>query len=246
MLSIDADHDRERDGGRGRGWLGRCGRTLVQLVGSPNSSFREVEEPVAHARVLVFLSTLRLPLWIAAIAWATGVWLFDAGPHELARPSVIGEIVGAQFADVLRLWLLLLVPIGLPLLYFFGGVLAHSGMALTGGARRSIGATMRAFGLALAPALLVVGLLDLLVIGAGVEPEIWIVGVSVGVISTLLLSTVALARTHTTSLVRGFLVALLPVAFFASVCLGRGLLEFYRLPFQAAPEIEHYAPYPIE
>jgi hypothetical protein len=63
---------------------------------------------------------------------------------------------------------------------------------------------------------------------------------------SLVLSAVALARTHSTSLVRGLLVALLPIALFASVMFGRGLLEFYRLPFMPAPPIDNYAPYPIE
>jgi hypothetical protein len=229
----------------GKGWLGRCARTLVQLIVSPSASFRVVEEPVSHARILGFLATLRLPLWILALGCAVTWWWFVA-PTELKRPSVIGEIIGAHFADVLRIWLLLLVPIGLPMLYFFGGILAHIGMALTGGARRSIGATMRAVGLALAPSLVLVGLLDLLVVALDVSPEIWFRIVVVAGLFAAALLAVALARTHSTSLVRGFLVAWLPVAFFLALTAGRGLLEYYRLPFMPAPPIESYAPYPIE
>jgi len=229
----------------GKGWLWRCARTLVQLIVSPSASFRVVEEPVSHARILGFLATLRLPLWGLALAWAAIDWSF-ATIGELKRPSVIGEIVGAQFADVLRVWLLLLVPIGLPTLYFFGGILAHIAMALTGGARRSIGATMRAVGLALAPSLLLVGVLDLLVVALDVSPEIWIGIVAAAGLFAVVLLAVALARTHSTSLIRGFLVAGLPVAFFLGITVGRGLLEYYRLPFMAAPPIESYAPYPIE
>ena len=229
----------------GGNWLGRCVRSLKQLVLSPDISFRMVDEPVAHARVLKFLATLRLPLWLIAINWAGLNWSLDK-PGPLRRPSVIGEMVGAQFADVLRLWLLQMVPIGLPMLYFFGGMLGHIGVALTGGARRSIGASMRAFGLALAPSLLLVGVLDVLVIGLKVEPEIWFgVLVLAGLIGLVLLS-VAMARTHATTLGRGFVVALLPLALFLAVSAGRGLLEYYRLPFMPPPPIDSYAPYPIQ
>src|SRR5262245_38116193 len=35
-------------------WLGRCIRTLAQLIVRPGASFRVVDEPVDHARVLGF------------------------------------------------------------------------------------------------------------------------------------------------------------------------------------------------
>ena len=229
----------------GKGWLGRCARTLAQLLTSPSASFRIVEEPVSHARVLAFLATLRLPLWGVGLLWAGIEWA-TSGPGELKRASVLGELMGAQFADVLRIWLLLLVPIGLPMLYFFGGILAHSAMALTGGARRSIGATMRAVGLALAPSLVLVGVLDLLVVALGVPPEVWIGFVAVAGLLAIGLLAIALARTHATSVVRGLLVAVVPVAFFLAITAGRGLLEYYRLPFMPAPPVDSYAPFPIE
>jgi hypothetical protein len=229
----------------GKGWLGRCAKTLVQLIVSPSACFRVVEEPVSHARILGFLATLRLPLWGLALSWSFVDWWLLTAP-ELKRPSVLGELIGAQFADVLRIWLLLLVPIGLPMLYFFGGILAHMAMALTGGARRSIGATMRAFGLALAPSLVLVGLLDVLVVAVEVPPEVWIAILGVAGLLAVALLAVALARTHSTSLIRGLLVAGLPVAFFFALTAGRGLLEYYRLPFMEAPPIDNYAPYPIE
>jgi hypothetical protein len=231
----------------GQAWLSRCARTLAQLLVSPSACFRVVEEPVSHARILAFLATVRLPLWAVALIWAAIDWsTTEPGMGGLVRPSVIGEVIGAQFADVLRLWLLLLVPIGLPMLYFFGGILAHSAMALTGGARRSIGATMRAFGLALAPSLVLVGLLDLLVVGLSVSPEIWLGFVAVAGLSAIGLLAVALARTHSTTVVRGLLVALVPVLFFLALTSGRGLLEHVRLPFMEATPIDSYAPYPIE
>jgi hypothetical protein len=233
----------------GKGWLGRCAKTMVQLIVSPGASFRVVEEPVSHARVLAFLATIRLPLWLVALGWAGFEWLTLQGPPgPLRRPSYVGLLMrDAQFADVLRLWLLLLVPIGLPMLYFFGGILGHMGMALTGGARRSIGATMRAVGLALAPSLLLVGIADLLAVGLDVSPEIWVGVVALAALCAVVFCAVALARTHSTSLVRGLLVAVLPVAFFTAVTFGRGLLEHPRLPFMPLPPLDDsYAPYPIE
>ena len=213
---------------------------------SPSASFRVVDEPVAHARVLGFLATLRLPMWLLTLTWAAVAWLTAQGPGPLKRPSVIGEIIGAYFADVLRLWLLLLVPLGLPMLYFFGGILGHTAMALTGGARRSIGASMRAVGLALAPSLLLVGICDFLVVALGVDPEIWFVVIDVAALIGFVLVAIALARTHATGLIRGMLVAVLPLVLFVGVTAGRGMLEYYRLPFMPAPPIEHYAPYPIQ
>jgi hypothetical protein len=239
-LPIEAD----RDGG----WLRRTGKTLVQLLSSPNASFRAVEEPVSHARVLLFLATLRLPLWLLTVTWmAAEAWLTRDEIGPMRYPSVIGELLGAQFADVLRLWLLLMIPLGLPLLYFFGGILAHAAMAMTGGARRSIGASMRAFGLAIAPALLVVGVLDFAVIVLDATPENWAGTAAFAGLLSFTLIAIALARTHSTSLLRGLLVALLPAALFVAALTGRGLLETNRYPFMAAPELpDSYIPYPIE
>lgn len=231
----------------GKGWLARCAKTLIQLIISPSASFREVEEPISHARILAFLATLRLPPWLLALCWTGYEWVTQEGPGPLRRPNVIGVFIqDAQFADVLRLWLLLLVPLGLPVLYFFVGILTHMSMALTGGARRSIGATMRAAGLALAPSLFVVGILDLCVIGYGVAPETWLVAVVVAAVFADGLLTIAIARTHSTWVFRGLLVTTLPLALFVAVMAGRGLLEYERLPFMDPPRIDSYAPYPIE
>lgn len=238
-LPIESDLERR--------WLGRCLRTLFQLSTRPGASFRVVEEPVAHRRVLAFLASLRLPLWALAVGWLAVDWLLSIGePTPLSLPSVLAPQLGAQFVMVLRLWLLLLVPIGLPMLYFFGGVSAHLAMALTGGARRSIGASMRAFGLALALPLVIIGGLDVLVIAAGVSPELWLGLLALAGLIALVVLAVALARTHATSLPRGLLVALVPVALFLAVSAGRGLLEFSRLPFGDAPVLDSYAPYLIE
>jgi hypothetical protein len=252
-LPIEADLD--------GGWLRRSAKTLIQLIRSPSASFRAVEEPVSHTRVLLFLATLRLPLWLLTITWmAVDTWMHRGEVGPMRFPSMIGVMLGSlaeatgspihhaiQFADVLRLWLLLMVPLGLPMLYFFGGILAHVAMAMTGGARRSIGASMRAFGLAIAPALVLVGILDLVLIVLDVAPEIWAAIVRFAAITTLVLMAIALARTHATSLVRGLLVALVPASLFVFVLTARGLLEIHRLPGQPEPQLPNtYIPYPIE
>ncbi len=224
-------------------WLRRCGRTLVQLVVSPSASFRAVEEPVAHARVLLFLATLRLPLWLLTIGWmAIDAWL-SRDELVVRYPSILGELaLGPQFADVLRLWLLLMVPLGLPLLYFVGGILAHAAVSLTGGARRSIGASMRAFGLALAPSMLIVALLDFAVIVLDLEPEAWLAAVVLAGLAGLALLAIGLSRTHAIRLVRGLITALVPVVFFVAVLAGRGLLETPRFPFMTMPVVDPTAP----
>jgi hypothetical protein len=244
-----------------RSWAFRTDKILRQLVFSPSASFRAVEEPVSHARVLLFLATLRLPFWLLTTGWMAMEWWTSRGEiGEIRFPSVVGQLLGTlaqatgspidhavQFSDVLRLWLLLMIPLGLPMLYFFGGILAHCAMALTGGARRSIGASMRAFGLAIAPALAIVGLVDFWLIVLDLDPILWAGAIGFAGLLSLTLIAIALARTHSTSLIRGLLVGLVPAAFFLAVQTGRGLLEIDHLPWEGEPELPAtYIPYPIE
>jgi hypothetical protein len=49
-----------------------------------------------------------------------------------------------------------------------------------------------------------------------------------------------LARTHQTRIVRGLLVAVLPIAVFFAACTGRALLELERAPFGPEPEVFPY------
>ena len=59
----------------------------------------------------------------------------------LGRVNRLEDPHREHLARVLSLWILLMIPVGLPLLYFIEGLVAHVGVALTGGASRSIGAS---------------------------------------------------------------------------------------------------------
>src|SRR4029079_8496697 len=120
-----------------RGWLRSCVRTLARTLARPSESFRRVPEPVAHGRVLGYLATLRLPAW-ALLVGIEGVRVASNATPPLPLRS-IHTLLDPPLVQALTAWLVLMVPVGLPMLYFFGGLLAHLGIALTGGASRSIG-----------------------------------------------------------------------------------------------------------
>lgn len=223
-----------------RGWLRACVRTLARTLSRPSDSFRRAPEPVAHGRVLGYLATLRLPTWGLLVAIEGTRVISDATPPLPLRS--IHTLLDPPLVQALTAWLVLMVPVGLPLLYFFGGLLAHLGIALTGGASRSIGTSMRAVGYAAGPALLAVGLLDLpLYLG---EPDALTYFALVGAVALLLLllAGIGLARTHQMSLLRGWAVALLPAALLAVVTCGRAVLVLRELPGLPVPEQPYYVP----
>ena len=225
-------------------WSWRLRRTLGALLRRPYRSFLEVQEPVSHGVVLGLLAALRLPLWAILVATLGLRAALGGAPPAQLRPA--HELLDPGLVDVLSLWLLLMVPVGLPILYFFGGVFTHVALALTGGAPRSIGATLRANGYALAFPLLGVALLDLLL-------YLGLLGGSLPYLGALAALSLfyfhqlgqALAGTHGIAglaRIRGFLVALVPVALFAAVTAGRALLELPDLPgWSPAP----FSPYLI-
>jgi hypothetical protein len=223
-----------------RGWLRACVRTLARTLARPSESFRRVPEPVAHGRVLGYLATLRLPAW-ALLVGIEGYRVASNATPPLPLKS-IHTLLDPPLVQALTAWLVLMVPVGLPMLYFFGGLLAHLGIALTGGASRSIGASMRAVGYAAGPALLAVGLLDLpLYLGdLPALPYFALVG---GVALLLLfLGGIGLARTHQISLLRGWAVTLLPAALLAATTVGRAVLVLRELPGVPVPDQPYYVP----
>ncbi|TPV92834.1 MAG: YIP1 family protein [Myxococcales bacterium FL481] len=214
----------------GARWLHRCAGTLWQLLRAPNASFRRVREPVDHARVISFLLTIRLPLWLVLVA-ALGVrFIVREGP-DLLRPGAFGYALDPNLADALSMWLLLLAPIGVPVLYFLGGIVAHGAVVLSGGASRSLGASMRAFGCCAAWPWLVVATLDIPVHFSAIDPDVYAVLLGVVVAWQYVALSLALARTHGMRIFRGFAVAPLAVALFVGVAAGRALLELPRAPF---------------
>lgn len=194
-----------------------------------------------HGRVLRFLATLRFPIWLVVLA-ALGVRHLTEAPSPIESRG-IHTILDPALADALSTWLLLMIPVGLPLLYFFGGLLAHIAIALTGGAPRSIGATMRATGYTLGPALLVIGLLDIPLYLNSVPAAQYFLGLQVVTLFAWISISLGLARTHRISVVRGFLVAILPALMLASVTALRALPEVTGpVPGLPQPSSPYYVP----
>jgi hypothetical protein len=183
--------------------------TVMQLLRHPVRSFQRVDEPVAHGAVLRFLLALRLSLWPLVVVLCLYAVFSNAGPTPTAlRPA--HELLDPRLADAMTLWVLLLVPAGLPLLYFATGIFSHVALTLTGGAPRSIGATMRATGYAMAPALFLVSVLELLFVLGGVRFTVFAgFAASVWLLHFLQLG-LALTGTHQIPRLRGFMVALIP------------------------------------
>lgn len=220
------------------GWAWRVRRTFGALLLRPRQSFAEVQEPVSHAAVLAFLVTVRLPLWIVIVVIVGVQAVLGGAESPLLRP--IDEMLDPRFADVLSTWLLLMVPVGLPLLYFFAGILTHVALALTGGAPRSIAATMRATGYALAAPLAVMSVAELpLYLGLVTSVPYLLV---LGLMALLFFHQLAyaLSGTHRIPLLRGILVGLVPLALFIGVAAGRALFLLPDLPGWTPPVASPY------
>jgi hypothetical protein len=216
-------------------------RTFVLLLLRPSASFRVCPEPVAHGRVLRFLATLRLPAWVVLVA-VLALDRVRAGGPQPEPLRAIHVLVDPALAQALSAWLLLMVPVGLPLWYFAGGLVAHVGIALTGGAPRSIGATMRAVGYASGPAMLAIGLLDIPLYLGRLETDTYLL--VLGAVTLLFLANagIAIARTHQIGLSRGLLVALLPAVILSGANLGRAGLALIDMPGLETPDNPYYIP----
>ena len=217
-------------------WLACCVRTLVRVVVRPWSCFDDVLEPVEHGRLVAYLWTLRLPFWLVCVA-LLGWRFLDPGaygqhpePGAWIRPSLAATLLGEQLSDALQVWLLLMVPLGVPILYFFGGIVSHLCMSMTGPLTRSIGASMRAFGLAASVPLLVSGIMDSAFLLGDVSPMLWAVGSAPGLAIAAVILGVGLARSHDASLWRGFAVAVVPLVFLAVSVLALDALVLTALP----------------
>jgi len=220
------------------GWIWRVRHTFAALLLRPRQSFAHVQEPVSHAAVLGFLATVRLPLWIVVVV-LVGVQAASGGGGTMTlRP--IDELLDPLLAQVLSTWLLLMVPVGLPLLYFFSGILTHVALALTGGAPRSIAATMRATGYALGAPLAVMSVAEVpLYLGLlGSVPYL----VLLGLMALLFFHQLAhaLAGTHRIPFLRGVLVGLVPLALFIGAAAGRALFLLPELPGWTPPMASPY------
>lgn len=198
-------------------------------------------EPIRHGKVLAFIATLRLPLWGVLLITLAVTHVSAQGPATAPMRSIY-QLIDAPLAQALSTWLVLMVPVGMPLMYLCAGLLAHIGVALTGGAPRSIGASMRAVGYALGPALLVVGGLDVPLYWGRMDAPVYLGIVAAVSVALLWLMAFGLSRTHRISLARGFLVGLLPMLLFAAVTAGRASLELESLPGFPEPTSPYYVP----
>lgn len=227
------------------GWWRATLATLTSLLVCPNRSFRAVEEPVAHGPALAFIVSLRLPTWGVLMALYLISWV-EAPPDTLApiRSSVASEALGLQLADVCATWMLLMVPLRIPIIYFAAGLAGHMVMTLTGGAHRSIGASMRALGFAFAPLALVVGALELGLVVFGLSPEMWTIVFASTTSIAWVAASIALARTHEATVVRGLFVSLVPLLVFCGDAVGAASFELESLPFASPVDTDYKLPLP--
>lgn len=214
---------------QGMAFLRAALTTLGAVVRSPAGSFHKCREPVDHGVVVRYLAWLRLPLWLVLLATLAGTRM---GEDALPQPLIpIHAFIEPPLARVLSLWIVLMIPVGIPVLYFMSGLLAHLSVSLTGGAPRSIGATMRAVGYAMGPALLLIGILDIPLYLGALEGMPYLAALGLLGVWFLWQAGVALARTHQVAVLRGFLVVLIPTILLVSVTLGRALLVLGEVPF---------------
>lgn len=215
-------------------WLARVRKTLTSLVLRPGQSFRVCPEPIDHGRVLRLLATLRLPPWIVLLA-ALAIQHATTPEGSGVPMRSVYAVLEPPLARVLSLWVVLMIPVGLPLLYFVSGLLAHIGVALTGGASRSIGASMRACGYVLGLALLVIGIVDIPLYLDQVPGVVYLGVLALVALVYWVLTGIALARTHQVGVPRGWMAALLPTLVLVAVTFGRAWLELTDVPGLPTP-----------
>lgn len=212
----------------------RAGRSLVILLTRPRQVFTGVREPVQHDAVIALLALVRLPPWLLLVT-VLGVGFARAPGRPPLAPFALGGSMTGAGAAATSAALLMMVPLGIPLLYFFGGVLSHAALALTGGVRRSVGASMRAFGLAAAPSLLLLSLAEVALHLGVLSPVIWGAAFAVAVLLNFVLLMIGLTRTHEIWGVRTLLVVWLPLGLLYAMVLFRAGLVLPNFPFMPPP-----------
>lgn len=222
-------------------WLRRCARTLLGVVVAPQRVFLRCPEPIDHGTALRFLATLRLLPWLGLVAWLGAAFVLSP-EREVATSRSIHVLLDPAMLEALSVWLLVMVPVGMPLLYFVCGLVSHVAVGLTGGASRSVGASMRAVGYAMGPALLGVAVLDVLIFTVGLDGQVFLLIAAGLVLAFLWSASVGLARTHQIHLVRAILVALLPTAILFGAFAGRAALQLEDVPGLPDPPSPYVVP----
>ena len=222
------------------GWLGRVARTLVGGIRAPGAAHVTFEEPVHHVRVIRYLGTLRLAPWLLLVLPLLVLTVVGQGVEQ--PYPILASFLAPALVTALRFWLVAMVPLGVLAGYFIPGLLIHVALVLTGGVRRSSGATMRAVGLTGALPLLVIGLLDLGMYWHAVGPDLWAVAVLAMLAWHLFAVTVALHRAHRVSVPRAALVAPAGLIVLYGFIALRATTVLPHLPFASQPEPEEEPP----
>ena len=229
--------ERPRDGG----WARRTARTLWIGLRSPRALFLRCPEPIDHGAALRYLATLRLLPWLVLVSWLAVSWMRSPEP-EVALSRAIHAFIDPAMGQAVSVWLLLMVPVGMPMLYFVCGLVCHVALGLTGGASRSVGASMRAVGYAMGPALLGVAVLDALLFTAGLDGLVHLLVTAAVMALFLRGAALGLASTHHIHLVRAILVALVPAALLTGAFYGRAMLLLDDPPGLPAPPSKYVVP----
>lgn len=229
--------ERPRDGA----WVRRCVRTFLGVLRSPRTLVERCPEPINHGAALRYLASLRLVPWLLLVGWLGVSWAM-APEREVAPSKGIHVFADPSLLEASSVWLLLMVPVGMPLLYFVCGLISHVAVGLTGGASRSVGASMRAVGYAMGPALLGIALTDIALFTVGLDAVIF-----VGIVAVLLLvflrnAAWGLAGTHQIHLVRALLVSALPAAVLLLAFVGRALPLVDNTPWLPEPPSKYVVP----
>lgn len=224
------------------GFWWRVVASLGVLLRRPRASFAYVQEPVAHGSVLSLLHAVRLPLWAVLLAVLAVQYATVPGSEAIVlRP--VHELVDPRLGEILSLWLLLMVPIGVPLLYFVLGVAVHVSLTLTGGAPRSIAASMRAVGYSLAPAMLAIAVLDVPLHLGWIPGLVYMVLLGVIGLAFFVQLGLALTGTHRIWAIRGFIVAFGPMVVVLAIQAARAILVLDEVPgWTPAPSHPYFVP----
>lgn len=192
-------------------WISRTASSLFKILTRPGACFRALQEPVDLMPWVAFLLTVAAPSWMALVVRRCWLGWQSAGPRlSFTDPRWLDLSMGSAGVDALDLWSLAMMPLGMLALYFCSGTLAHLLVLLTGPSSRTLGASLRATAISWVPLLLITAPLELMLRMGFVHLELWLLGAAAAGLWSLSLLALGLARSHHTSLLRGWVAAPLP------------------------------------
>ncbi len=209
-------------------------KSWFEVAARPASGFRRILEPVDHGPVICTVAAFRLVPWAVAAIAIVAAWL-SGSPLRVGSLGWLASSVDGGMIHALSRWLFWLAPLLVLLTYVGAGLMCHLALALTGGARRSVGASMRAFGLGALPGLSLMYVLEPVLVLHAVMPEVWLWLLIGSALAVLIGATRAFSQTHEIAWWRA-LVVVLPAVCVVVACVGaRTILELERLPLQLTP-----------